>query len=180
MLCALTFVGVTAHFVSFTFIVPIIRDLVGVGAPTESWVLAGYGVVGLLALATAAPALDRRVRAAAGGAAAMLCLAFWCLSALAGMGVPVAVGVVAVLAWGASAALLPPLLQSAVIRVTPGQPEQASALYVTVFQVGIAAGSIIGGAVYAHAGIAAVVTVSSVLFGLAFAAVLLRGDAFTT
>ncbi len=180
VLCALTFVGVTAHFVSFTFIVPIIRDLVGVGAPTESWVLAGYGVVGLLALATAAPALDRRVRAAAGGAAAMLCLAFWCLSALAGMGVPVAVGVVAVLAWGASAALLPPLLQSAVIRVTPGQPEQASALYVTVFQVGIAAGSIIGGAVYAHAGIAAVVTVSSVLFGLAFAAVLLRGDAFTT
>jgi predicted MFS family arabinose efflux permease len=179
-LCALTFVGVTAHFVSFTFIVPLIRDVVGAGGPDESWVYAGYGVVGLLAMATVAPALDRRMRPAAAGAAAILCLAFWCLSGLAGgSGVlPVALGITAIMVWGASTALLPPLLQSAAIRTCPEQPERASALYVTTFQVGIVAGSLAGGVVYAHSGIAAVVAASSVLFAVALAGVLFRGDAF--
>lgn len=179
-LCALTFVGVTAHFVSFTFIVPLIRDVVGVGGPAESWVYAGYGVVGLLALVTLSPAVDRRVRPAAAGAAAILCLAFWCLSGLVGGSGVLALwlGITAILVWGAAAALLPPLLQSAAIRTCPGQPEQASALYVTTFQVGIMAGSIGGGLVYAQSGIAAVVAASSVLFAVALAGVLFRGEAF--
>jgi predicted MFS family arabinose efflux permease len=178
-LCALTFVGVTAHFVSFTFIVPLIRDVVGVGGPAESWVYAGYGVVGLLALVTLSPAVDRRVRPAAAGAAAILCLAFWCLSGLVGGSGVLALwlGITAILVWGAAAALLPPLLQSAAIRTCPGQPEQASALYVTTFQVGIVAGSIGGGLVYAQGGIAAVVAASSVLFAVALAGVLFRGEA---
>lgn len=177
--CALTFVGVTAHFVSFTFIVPLIREVTGVDGPQVSWVYAGYGVVGLIALVTLAPALDRRVRPLATCAAAILCLAFWWLTGLAASGaVSVAVGVTAVMVWGASAALLPPLLQTAAIRTYPGRPEWASALYVTTFQIGIVAGSIGGGLVYAHNGIAAVAAASSVLFALALVGVLFRGEAF--
>lgn len=183
VLCALTLVGVTAHFVSFTYIVPIIREVVGVGGPSQSWVLAGFGVVGLVAMVVLARELDRRVRAAAAGTAGVLCLAFWCLSALAGIGsgaLVIVVGVGAILVWGASAAILPPLLQAAAIRTSADDPEQASALYVTTFQVGIMAGSIAGGLVYAHSGIVTVVATSSVLFAVALAGVLLRADAFVS
>lgn len=179
VLCALTLVGVTAHFVSFTYVVPIIRDVAGVAGARESWVLIGFGAVGLLTLASLGRALDRRVRAAAAGAATVLCVAFGCLSALAGgAGHNLVAGVAAILVWGAAAALLPPLLQSAAIRTAPGESEQASAVYVTVFQVGIMTGSLTGGIAYAHNGIGTVVTVSAALFAVALAGVLLRGDVF--
>jgi predicted MFS family arabinose efflux permease len=181
VLCALTFIGVTAHFVSYTYIVPIIRDVVHVGGSNESWVLAGYGVVGLVTMGMLARALDHRVRAAAAGGATILCLAFWCLAELSGTGaglLAVVVGVGAIMVWGASAALLPPLLQSAAIRTSSDDPERASALYVTTFQVGIMTGSVVGGLAYAQSGIAAVVATSSVLFAVALVGVLLRADAF--
>ena len=41
---ALTLVGVTGHFISYTFIVVIIRDVVGVRGSDLSWLLAAYGV----------------------------------------------------------------------------------------------------------------------------------------
>ena len=49
-MCALTLVGVTGHFVSYTFIVVIIRDIVGVSGPNLAWLLAAYGVAGLAAM----------------------------------------------------------------------------------------------------------------------------------
>jgi len=180
LLCGLTFVGVTAHFVSYTFIVPVLRDVVGVGAPRQSWILAGYGTIGLLTMAVLARALDKRVRLAAGCAAALLCVAFGCLTALStGPGVQTAgLGVGLILVWGAGAGLLPPLLQSAAIRTSSDEPERGSAWYVTTFQFGIVAGSVAGGLVYAHSGISAVVLISALLFGVACVGVLLCGDAF--
>jgi predicted MFS family arabinose efflux permease len=181
VLCALTLIGVTAHFTSFTFIVPIVRDVVGIGGPKAAWILIAYGVFGLVTMAILARAVDQSLRAAVVGSLGALCLAFWLLSALpvAGAGLAATVlGVVAIMVWGASAAALPPMLQSAAIRASAGQAEQASALYVTAFQVGILAGSVIGGMIYQHFSIAAVVTVSSLLFAVTLAGVVVRGDLF--
>ena len=80
--------------------------------------------------------------------------------------------------WGASAAVLPPMLQSAAIRTSPDEAEHASALYVTAFQVGILSGSVGGGLVYEHTGAAAVVATTAVLFAVTLVGVLARGDAF--
>jgi predicted MFS family arabinose efflux permease len=182
VLCGLTLIGVTAHFTSFTFIVPIVRDVVGIGGPKAAWILIAYGIFGLVTMAILARAVDQHLRAAVLGSLGVLCLAFLLLSALpmAGVGVIATVlGAGAIMAWGASAAALPPMLQSAAIRASAGQAEQASALYVTAFQVGILAGSVIGGLVYQHVSIAAVVTVSSVFFAVALAGVVVRGDVFT-
>ncbi|MBV9722879.1 MAG: MFS transporter, partial [Mycobacterium sp.] len=46
----LTLVAVTGHYLSYTFIAVIIRDVVGVRGPALAWVLATYGVAGLLAM----------------------------------------------------------------------------------------------------------------------------------
>jgi predicted MFS family arabinose efflux permease len=180
-LCALTLIGVTGHFVSYTFIVPIVRDVVGVGGRTQAWVLIAYGVAGLLTLGLLAKALDRRLRAAVVGSLAVLCVVFWVLSATSviGMGIAATVlGVGAIVVWGASAAVLPPMLQSAAIRTSPDEAERASALYVTAFQVGILAGSLAGGLVFEHIGAAGVVAATAVLFAITLVGVLVRGDAF--
>jgi predicted MFS family arabinose efflux permease len=46
-LCVLTLIGVTGHFISYTFIVVIIRDVVGVRGAQLAWLLAAFGVAGL-------------------------------------------------------------------------------------------------------------------------------------
>ncbi|MCV7011496.1 MFS transporter [Mycolicibacterium madagascariense] len=183
VLCGLTLVGVTAHFASFTFIVPIVRDVVGVDPARSAWLLIGYGVCGLTAMALLARAIDHRLHVAVAGSLGTLCLAFGVLvaCAAAGVGVLAAVlGACAILLWGASAAALPPMLQSAAIRNSTGDAEQGSALYVTAFQIGILSGSVVGGLVYQHAGISAVVMASAILFAVTLVGVGCRGDVFAS
>jgi predicted MFS family arabinose efflux permease len=72
-LSALTLVGVAGHFISYTFIVVIIRDVVGVHGPHLAWLLAAFGIAGLAAMGAMARPLDRRPRASVVG----------CLGALA-------------------------------------------------------------------------------------------------
>ena len=166
----LTLVGVTAHFVSYTFIVVIIRDIVGIAGLNLAWLLAAYGVSGLIAMGLLARLGDRRPRAAVVGSLAGLCLA---LAVLAGLGVAgshspvtVLVGVVAVVVWGATATAMAPLLQSAAMRHSPDDPDGASGLYVAAFQVGIMAGSVLGGVLFEAAGLSAMLTTSALLIAV--------------
>ena len=180
-LCGLTVIGVSAHFVSYTFIVPIIRDVIGVGGTAQAWVLAAFGTAGLLALALFARAADERLRPAAAGCLTILCLALAVLIIVSSSGsgaAAIAFGVGAVIVWGATAAVLPPMLQAAAIRAAPRAAEQASALYVTASQVGILCGSVAGGLVYARLGLTMVLSVTAVLFAVTLLGVLLRPDAF--
>ncbi len=166
-LSLLTFVGVTAHFISYTFIVVIIRDIVGIGGVNLAWLLAAYGVSGLTAMGLLARLGDRRPRAAILGSLAGLCLA---LTVLARLGVggshstaALLIGVVAVVVWGATATAMAPLLQSAAMRHSPDDPDGASALYVAAFQVGIMTGSVLGGTLFEFAGLTVMLATSALL-----------------
>lgn len=181
MMSALTLVGVTGHFISYTFIVVIIRDVVGVRGPELAWLLAAYGVAGLVAMAVLARPGDRRPKAAI-----LLCLAGASLAfaTLAGLGFAeprhttpvVLIGVAAIIVWGAMATAMPPILQSAAMRHSPDDPDGASGLYVAAFQVGIMAGSLLGGLLYQRAGIPATIAASAVLmFGALMCLVASRG-----
>lgn len=174
-LCGITLVGVTAHFASYTFIVPIIRDTAGLGSRGQAVVLAAYGVTGLVSMAVLAPATDKRPRLAVTVTLTTLCAAFWVLVCGGG-----SVGVAAILLWGACAAVLPPMLQAAAIRACPQRAEHASAFYVTAFQVGIVGGSLLGGLVYAGRDVRVVVATSAVLFVAALVGTVLGGRAFRT
>ena len=169
-LSLLTFVGVTAHFISYTFIVVIIRDIVGIGGVNLAWLLAAYGVSGLTAMGLLARLGDRRPEAAILGSLAGLCLA---LTVLARLGVggshstaALLIGVVAVVVWGATATAMAPLLQSAAMRHSPDDPDGASALYVAAFQVGIMTGSVLGGTLFEFAGLSAMLTTSALLIAV--------------
>jgi predicted MFS family arabinose efflux permease len=172
---ALTLVGVTGHFISYTFIVVIIRDVVGVRGPHLAWLLAGFGIAGLLGMAAMARPLDRRPKASVIGCLTVLATVFAVLTALAWGEQPdavtIALGAVAIVLWGAASTALPPMLQSAAMRTATDDPDGASGLYVTAFQVGIMAGSLLGGLLYQHVGPTGMVGASTALMVVALCGV---------
>ena len=168
----ITMVGVTGHCVSYTYIVVIIREVVGVRGTSLAWVLAAYGAAGVLAVGLVARPLDRRPRGAIIFCMAGLTAAFVVLTALAFGGHRTAttllVGIGAIVLWGALATAVSPMLQSAAMRNGVDDPDGASGLYVTAFQVGIMAGSLGGGLLYERS-VALMLTASAALMGVALA-----------
>ena len=164
-------IGVTGHFVSYTFIVVIIRDVVGVRGPNLAWLLAAYRCRGVLAVPLVARPLDRRPRGAILGCTAGLTVAFAAADAArlrrtahpgdgadrhrrrSCCGAPPRPAVT-------------PMLQSAAMRSGANDPDGASGLYVTAFQVGIMAGSLAGGLLYERS-VAMMLTASASLVGIA-------------
>ncbi len=166
----LAMVAVTGHFVSYTFIVVIIRNVVGVRGPNLAWVLAAYGLAGLLSLPLVARPLDRRPKSAIVLCMAGLTAAFVVLTVLAFGGQPTAItaliGTAAIVLWGAMATAVSPMMQSAAMRNGADDPDGASGLYVTAFQVGIMAGSLAGGLLYERS-VALMLSASAGLMALA-------------
>ena len=175
-LSVLTLVGVTGHFVSYTFIVLIIQNVVGVHGPQLAWLLAAYGIAGLASLGLLARPADRRPGAAVIGCLSALVVAFVVLTVLAVSRQPAVVamlvGSAAIVLWGAAATALPPMLQSTAMRSAPKDPDGASGLYVAAFQVGIMAGSLGGGLLFAHGSVPAIVAASALLVTTALTGVL--------
>jgi predicted MFS family arabinose efflux permease len=168
----ITMIGVTGHFVSYTYIVVIIREVVGVHGPNLAWVLAAYGAAGVVAVGLVAQHLDRRPRGAIVLCMAGLTSAFILLTALAFGGHRTATtllaGTGAIVLWGAMATAVSPMLQSAAMRNGADDPDGASGLYVTAFQVGIMAGSLAGGLLYERS-VALMLSASAGLMGVALA-----------
>jgi predicted MFS family arabinose efflux permease len=178
---ALTLVGVTGHFISYTFIVVIIRDVVGVHGTNLAWLMVAYGLAGLTAMGLLARSGDRRPKAAIVGCLGGLSLVFAVLAGLAFgdrhtlvpvLTAPVLIGIVAIVGWGATATAMSPMLQSAAMRTSPEDPDGASSLYVAAFQVGIMAGSLLGGLLFSHGGEAVMLTASALLITSALACVI--------
>jgi predicted MFS family arabinose efflux permease len=174
-LTVLTLIGVTGHFISYTFIVVIIRDVVGVQGPRLAWLLAAFGIAGLVSMAAMARPLDRWPQASVVACLAALATAFVVLTSLAfdhGTGlVALVIGVGAIVLWGAASTALPPMLQAAAMRTAPDDPDGASGLYVAGFQVGIMGGSLTGGLLYEHAGLALAIAASTALVMIALTCV---------
>jgi predicted MFS family arabinose efflux permease len=165
----LTLVVVAGHFISYTYIVVVIRDVVGVHGPGLALLLAAFGVAGLVAMPLVARPLDRRPNTAIGVCMTALMAAFVLLTALAFGGresvMAAVVGAGAIVLWGAMAMAVSPMLQSAAMRTAPDDPDGASGVYVTAFQVGIMAGSLLGGLLFERGGAPLMLAASAVLIG---------------
>ena len=182
-LSVLTLIGVAGHFISYTFIVVIIRDVIGVHGPHLAWLLAVFGIAGLLAMAVMARPSDRHPKASVACCLAVLAVAFAVLAALAAArhsGVAtIIVGATAIVVWGAASTALSPILQAAAMRTAPDDPDGASGLYVTAFQVGIMAGSLSGGLLYEQGGLAMMIGASALLVTVALAGTIGTPGLFT-
>jgi len=167
----ITMIGVTGHFVSYTYIVVILRHVVGVHGPSQAWLLAAYGFAGVIAVALVARQLDRRPNVAiifcmAGLTGALVLLAALAFGVSRSAATALVLGTAGIVLWGAMANAVSPMLQSAAMRSGADDPDGASGLYVTAFQVGIMAGSLAGGLLYERS-VAMMLTASAGLMGVA-------------
>lgn len=165
----LTMVAVTGHYISFTFIAVIIRDVVGIRGPDIAWLLSIYGIAGLLAMPLVARPLDHHPRAAAISCMVGLYVTQLVLTVLTFHRLPALatalVGVVAIALWGGFANAVSPMLQAAAMRAGADDPDGASGLYMAAFQIGIMAGSFAGGLFLEH-GVLAMFAASAALIGI--------------
>ncbi len=138
---------VLGFYVLYTYIAPFVeRAGIGVGTGTLLFVF-GLGSMGGVWLAGATA--DRRPRAALLG---LLGLAALCLAAFGACGHVTAVVVPAAALWGVTHGGIPTLMQTAGVRAAPRDADTANSLWVTGWNVGMAGGSLLGGAVLAGAG----------------------------
>ncbi|GAA2018686.1 MFS transporter [Pseudokineococcus marinus] len=130
------------HFSGFTYVRPAVESLSAVGAGGIAALMLVFGVAGVLGTALSGPLLDRTLRTGL--------LAF---PALAGAGMLVVhsaggsvVGLVAgVTLWGLGFGGVPTAVLTWGARTRPHRLEQIGGLVVTVCNVGIAVGGVVGG-----------------------------------
>lgn len=146
--CVLTVLMVTASYVPYTFFAVMAQPY-----GFHSWSLGGlqiaFGGAGLLAVAMIGRLIDRSPDLASAMTVSGLVAAFGVIA----VAPSAPVFVIGVLIWGAALACVAPTMQTAALRVGPGSQALASALYVFAFQIGISAGSWLGGVVLDGAGL---------------------------
>ncbi|WP_069164429.1 MFS transporter [Nocardia altamirensis] len=149
IICFFTLTLVAAHFVAYTYFSLIVFRVVG-NADSVAIFLAIFGIAG-----AAATVLFGRYNDASPQGSAFAMVGVYCLAALGlllgwldlPLMVRYAMLTLAMIAWGGATAAVAPIFQSAIIRSAKDVQERASAVYVTCFQIGIAAGSAIGAAI---------------------------------
>ncbi len=145
VVCLVTTALVVGHYVSYTYLTLLIAPA-GLSGSLLVVVLAGYGIAGLFGVALVGRALDTHPLRTTLTVATTLTCAVTALG-IAHLGWVV---FVLVMVWGAAAAALPVILQHAVLRTAPDDPDVPSGAYVVSYQLGITGGSAIGAALLSH------------------------------
>lgn len=141
-----------AHFSSYTYVAPFLLRNANLTMPTITWMLLGFGIIGFVSNFAVSSTVTRNLKMSLGAMISLLMFALVLLPLLQHS----PLGVVAlVLAWGVAFGALPLCFSIWIQRATPDAPEAGSALFVSIIQVAIALGSLVGGVVVDHVGISA-------------------------
>ena len=153
-------VATAAQFAASTYVTPLLLQRVHLSSGPATLVLLGYGLAGIAGTLLGSRLVSRsRIGTFAGAAAAFGAL----LIVVPGLtGTPVLIAVIFV-AWGALWGLVPLALQTLMLRADESAPEAASALFITVSQLAIAAGAALGGVLVDTAGLTAIFVTSGAI-----------------
>jgi predicted MFS family arabinose efflux permease len=164
-----------AHFSSYTYITPFLLRNANLDMSTITWLLLGFGMIGFISNFAVSSTVTRNLKMSLGAVISLLMFALVLLPLLQHSTIGVAA---LVLAWGIAFGALPLCLSIWIQRATPDSPEAGSALFVSIIQVAIALGSLVGGLVVDHVGISADFLLGSglALLGLAALASFGRGE----
>lgn len=158
------------HFSAYTYLEPYLRDVVQAGPEGVAFLLFAYALSGVGGTMLAERLLQFGLPRAFVAVAAVLALIVlggpWL-----GLTLPGAFLVVA--AWGFSFGALPIFIQVWMFESAPKEYESSSALVVSVFQIGLATGAVLGGLVVDSRGVPGAFIVGGVLTIIAIAAAML-------
>ncbi|MCW1937877.1 MFS transporter [Pseudomonas sp. MDMC_285] len=166
------------HFIGYTFLEPYLRGSLRLEQTGVALALAGYAVAGIVGSFLGERLAVQNIRRAFVVVSALLGISV--LAAITATGtVAGAIGMVMV--WGLAFGAVPVCVQIWMFTSSPDLYEAGSALMVSAFQISLAAGAAIGGALVDHAGIAAAFIASAVVtFGGAATALLSSPSRATT
>jgi predicted MFS family arabinose efflux permease len=156
-----------AHFCSYTYITPFLLHNASFGMSTITWLLLGFGVIGFFSNFAVSSTVNRSLKASVAAMVSLMMLALVSMPLLRHSQLAVTVDV---FAWGISFGALPLCFSVWIQRATPDLPEAGSALFVSIIQVAIAVGSLVGGTIVDSVGIAPDFLLGSALALLGLAA----------
>jgi predicted MFS family arabinose efflux permease len=163
-----TLLVVTGHFAAYTFVSPVLQERAGLPVVLVGPLLLGFGVAGIVgnfvAGVAVARGLHRTVLVIVGALTLVLAL-----HALIGTGA--VAGAVLLLLWGLAYGGVSVSLQSWMIAAAPRAVEAATALWVSVFNLAIGLGALVGGLVVDGAALVGVLWLAAALFVVAAIAV---------
>jgi len=163
---ATTALSVTGVFTGFTYVVVLLEEVTGFAQGSVSAVLLVFGVAGIVGVTVTGPLLDRFPRGTLSVPLAVQAVALLGLSA-GGRSQVVVVAMLALLGTAVGPVFM--ATQSRVLRVAPGRTEVALAANSAAFNVGVAAGSLLGGGLLPLVGVRGTFLAGGVLTVLAHA-----------
>ncbi|MBB2747761.1 UNVERIFIED_ORG: DHA1 family L-arabinose/isopropyl-beta-D-thiogalactopyranoside export protein-like MFS transporter/DHA1 family inner membrane transport protein [Microbispora rosea subsp. rosea] len=169
LLIVATVIGVGGYLTAYTYITPFLLDFGGFAPAALSPLLLASGIAGVAGTIVVGRLLDRRPRTALVGPLALITCALLTLYVFGALH-PVAV--VALCVTGMSFSALAAAIASRALQVAPGSTDIASAGSGSAFNVGIAGGSLLGGALIDHSGVRSVTVAGALLTAAALAALL--------
>ncbi len=146
----LTLLLVAGHFMAFTFVRPLLLSVSGFDTPWISALLFAYGIAGIVGNFLAGIIAAQRTTLALTAIALGLLLTPLLFLTIGGSHVG---GGVALLVWGLAYGGVSVGLMTWMMKAASRAVEIASALYVGVFNVGIALGSWVGGQIVDNSGL---------------------------
>jgi DHA1 family L-arabinose/isopropyl-beta-D-thiogalactopyranoside export protein-like MFS transporter/DHA1 family inner membrane transport protein len=161
--------GVSGFMTAYTYVTPFLLDVTGFGQRTLGPLLLVTGVAGVAGTLAVGAFLDRRPWAAL---AVPLVVLTGGLAALYAAGAVKPLAVTMLAATGLAFSALAAAVQNRTLQVAPISTELASAGTAAAFNVGIAAGSFVGGQLIAGAGVRSVALVGAGLAAAALAVLL--------
>ncbi|WP_329587144.1 MFS transporter [Streptomyces sp. NBC_01362] len=165
---------VLGFYVLYTYIAPFV-ERAGPDVSTGT-VLFVFGLGSMGGVWFAGITADRRLRTAT---LALLALATLCLVSFGLFGHSTAAVLLGALLWGGTHGGIPTLMQTAGVRAAPQDPDTANSLWVTGWNIGMAGGSLLGGAALTRAGTGALPwTAAALLAAAVLTAALARRNGF--
>ncbi|GAA1289716.1 chloramphenicol efflux pump [Planotetraspora silvatica] len=169
LLLTATVIGVTGFLTAYTYITPYLEEVSGFAPQALGSLLLASGVAGVVGTIAVGAHLDRRPRAAL---IVPLVVITGALLGLYALGTAQAPAIVALCLTGLSFSALATAIQNRTLQVAPGSTDIASAGTSSAFNVGIAAGSLLGGVLIDGLGTRSVALTGALLTSVALAALL--------
>lgn len=163
-----TLLVVTGHFAAYTFVSPVLQDRAGVPAAFVGPLLLGFGAAGIVGNFVAGAAVARRLHRTVLGIVLALALV---LASYPLLGATAVGGTVLLLLWGLAYGGVSVSLQSWMIAAAPRAVEAATSLWVSVFNLAIGLGALVGGLVVDNTALVGVLWLAAALFLLSALAV---------
>jgi predicted MFS family arabinose efflux permease len=156
-----TLLVVTGHFAAYTYVSPVLQEVSGLPLAVVGPLLLGFGVAGMVGNFAAGATVARRLRTTV--LVIVLALAV-VLGIYPLLGTTAFGGIALLVLWGLAYGGVSVTLQSWMIAAAPRAVEAATALWVSVFNLAIGLGALLGGLVVDRTSLPGVLCLGAALF----------------